>query len=853
MKCYVYLSDVSSDDHYQKGLPGLLWEPALRRSRWFTRGWTLQELLAPAKVEFFSCEGMRLGDKSSLESQIYEITSIPIEALRGKPLFHFSVEERFSWAKNRQTTRKEDEAYALLGVFDIQMALLYGEGREKAISRLKRKVNKTLTKPYPLHDPREGFGLFAQGMPMPALVDWGSDASLEKNQQSPVDTIQQNQREQGTPRRLNTPINRLYKHSTQEQAFGFMKHLVDLTQRAIVLGDASLHRHLAHIWRELGINHKQLEQLAQISRAEEFSRGDQPPTSSTSDTSPDNTSYKDIRPSSEQSLHKDSEVSNIFFKCASRYSEDHTISALQRSVSDFSGPPIYFLEKGSRFFPEQFSVAGNLAGTTYIVAKIELGYTPTYMLHKCFFFHCDTARHWRSVTVSATILTASKNSSFRCLTSVPNVEAGSDVFLPGDMQRQLEEILNNRRLFETVTRISLISTEVIPGKLIIDVENLSITEDIEQVRLSSTDKMIQDIEDMGCAKYVQSEVIVRSRRFSYTYLVQVGSQVYVERRLPFVEAGLLGGDGVSDFLNDIKTAHSLRDCSRVARFAGVVLDDTRKRVKSYLTEWPVLGSIQQFLSQSDARGEPVPWVVRDMWARQITTAVSEVHSKGIVIGSLRLNSILIQSDGNAILHVPGGSGRRYNYQGHLAPELLSRPLNVPLPTSINFRSDIFQLGLVLWMLTENTASFSTTYLCRRQRCTAVPCNIWHTNPIELPPFNSTEVPEYMNIIISFCRQRDPRMRLPARDLLKYFPDRHPPPQITNLASQYQSTDAPHLETCCNGCGVRATYLHYHCNICDQDNFDLCHECISKGAHCRVKEHILIKRTWRDGGLVVVSS
>jgi len=133
-KCYVYLSDVSIVDQPT-------WELAFRKCRWFTRGWTLQELLAPASVEFFSREGERLGDKKLLEQQIHEITGIPIEALRGSPLSNFSVDERMSWAAKRETKRKEDKAYSLLGIFDVFMPLMYGEA-DNAFSRLKEEIEK---------------------------------------------------------------------------------------------------------------------------------------------------------------------------------------------------------------------------------------------------------------------------------------------------------------------------------------------------------------------------------------------------------------------------------------------------------------------------------------------------------------------------------------------------------------------------------------------------------------------------------------------------------------------------------------------------------------------------------------
>lgn len=137
-KCYVYLSDVSANgDHSGQG--PYQWESAFRHSRWFKRGWTLQELLAPASVEFYSREGRRLGDKRTLEHLIHEITQIPVEALRGQPLAQFPVDERLGWTDGRQTKKVEDRAYCLLGIFDVSMSLRYGEG-EKAITRLKAKV-----------------------------------------------------------------------------------------------------------------------------------------------------------------------------------------------------------------------------------------------------------------------------------------------------------------------------------------------------------------------------------------------------------------------------------------------------------------------------------------------------------------------------------------------------------------------------------------------------------------------------------------------------------------------------------------------------------------------------------------
>lgn len=135
-RCYVYLSDVPDSNGAEKSQ----WETAFDQSRWFTRGWTLQELLAPASVQFFSQNGTFLGDKKSLESQIQQITSIPSSALRGCNLSTFHSNEIFRWALGRSTKRAEDRAYCLFGIFDVVLPTAYGEGEVRALRRLQQQI-----------------------------------------------------------------------------------------------------------------------------------------------------------------------------------------------------------------------------------------------------------------------------------------------------------------------------------------------------------------------------------------------------------------------------------------------------------------------------------------------------------------------------------------------------------------------------------------------------------------------------------------------------------------------------------------------------------------------------------------
>jgi hypothetical protein len=104
--CYAYLSDVS-DIH------------DLSHSRWFTRGWTLQELIAPAQVQFFGQDWRPLGSKLDLCSQLADSSGIEEQVLRSGQFVHVSIARKMSWAARRQTTRIEDEAYCLLGIFGV--------------------------------------------------------------------------------------------------------------------------------------------------------------------------------------------------------------------------------------------------------------------------------------------------------------------------------------------------------------------------------------------------------------------------------------------------------------------------------------------------------------------------------------------------------------------------------------------------------------------------------------------------------------------------------------------------------------------------------------------------------------
>lgn len=142
--CYAYLEDVEIPS---QGVPNDIWKVSrshLRGARWLTRGWTLQELIAPREVVFYISGWIECGKKNSPDASrtLEDITGIDRSVLQDPTqLDRVSVARKMSWASKRETTRVEDIAYCLMGLFDVHMPLLYGEGH-KAFVRLQEEIMK---------------------------------------------------------------------------------------------------------------------------------------------------------------------------------------------------------------------------------------------------------------------------------------------------------------------------------------------------------------------------------------------------------------------------------------------------------------------------------------------------------------------------------------------------------------------------------------------------------------------------------------------------------------------------------------------------------------------------------------
>jgi serine/threonine protein kinase len=809
-KCYVYLSDGPTrkrdgrDENIQD-----IWEQAFRESDWFTRGWTLQELLAPSLVEFFSPEKDLLGSKQSLEKQIHAITGIPISALRGSPLSQFSINEKFDWAKNRQTTREEDWAYSLLGIFEISMPVIYGEGRTNAVRRLRKEID---------------------------------DASKDReclrhlNVTEPYQICQTDE---------VTPFSRHYLDS-------FVSTLVQQTQHAFLLTDFPWQRHLAHLYGKLAEHHTLLREL-QISIENRAVSRDERPTTCLDCGKRFSKGWGNCRTQLDEADQLDSTAADIFFDCTSRFSRNTSTASINRLSTNFTGSPAYTLERHTSSHPQLYTMEGLFSNPLFVLAMKQI-YNQDQLTHQYYLLYAQTPRCWQRVIVSATF------GNFQDVSAIPLVSAPDDddftcKILPDAVNAILHTELPRMELFSSVTRISLYLDEGGAGKKIWKVPQIKAVEDCLEIEMSKEDEILRDIEVMSLHQFSESKIEVTSQISSSRFTVKLDSQVCVNRKIPFASAGSDGDNGLHDFIKDLKLLNSVQDCHGIPRLIGVVFDDAHIRLKGYLHEAPMIRELIRVFYVANSRSETIPWSIRVLWSKQIAQAMAEIHKKGLTIGVLSRNNIGLRADGSPVLtHLTASRRYLHHEKESLPPELQSPHGNAP-QQSFNDRTDIFQLGLLLWLLAEHKGN-TDGVRCSRYVCTNIPryqCTADHANPANLPPCLGS-VPSYFSDIITQCRSPNPNARPTARRIAEILSSQCEfegfPRDSLKVLKTYN--DNIRFGAHCMECGVPALYRHFHCYACDFGDFDLCPDCVDMGIHCRVLEHQLVERTSKDGGFIHAS-
>ncbi len=520
-------------------------------------------------------------------------------------------------------------------------------------------------------------------------------------------------------------------------------------------------------------------------------------------------------------------------KTASEISRDSLGSTSDQFYTPCSSLPDYDFELSSTFFVEQYVTNGPLTKRLTMLSMSGLYCNGNQRVDKYFLYFAETPRCWKRVVVSAVTLVGSKEAVNMAAFSSTSSSKHAWRMFPEAVEPFLEglgEVLSSVDLAASITRVSLCLELQDSGQLAFDPSRISIAEDVEEARFCESYKYLQDIEDMGCAQYLESEIVIYEAISSSTFRVLVESQACIEMKAKFGKFTALGYDRFQDWADDMMRLRQVSGCPGVAKFIGVVLDDTRTILKSYLQEYVGEG-IPSILEEAQANSRRISWRMREKWAKQMIKTVAEIHSRGVVIPWIGLGGFSIDNKQNAILRIIGNL-RWKNVRGLVPPEIrcAAAPREMLIDRQATFHTGIFQLGLALYMLAEHATTHDRIH-CKKANCGIFPtynCTAEHSNPVTLPRCGP-EVPSYFSDIISACRCVDPQKRLSAASLLKLFPPTESESETEVQLPREPSLSLPDpIPVYCDECGVCITKSHFSCGISRNGEFDLCARCFTDG-------------------------
>ena len=357
------------------------------------------------------------------------------------------------------------------------------------------------------------------------------------------------------------------------------------------------------------------------------------------------------------------------------------------------------------------------------------------------------------------------------------------------------------------------------------------------------------LDDLGCPRYFEDQLTqITLLEPPYRFVTCFNGRVICEtkfgRSLPSYE-----------LLYNIKVLRCMDGVSGFAKFVGIVVDTTGKHLKSYLIEVP--RTTWSLIPYEMTQNRFVPWKRRENWARQLVERISQVHSKGLVVGTLGFYrpSVFIDSLDCLQVYLFRDKFKMGHVLGcYYPPEFrhfrnVSRSTNEADCPNVTPKTDIFHLGMILWLLAENLPRVRLSPVCMREGCKMLLghfCDESHLNPIALPRLPES-VPQHYRDIIDTCRAEEPCERPAAWRFLELFPFTSNSESSQNEASKPESMDTSSMRRHHVICDHRHKPLQapiFHCNICLAGDYDICRVCYDGGSHCYERDHLLgeIKET-----------
>ncbi|KAL7271687.1 hypothetical protein RUND412_005534 [Rhizina undulata] len=318
----------------------------------------------------------------------------------------------------------------------------------------------------------------------------------------------------------------------------------------------------------------------------------------------------------------------------------------------------------------------------------------------------------------------------------------------------IKESLPDIKFYDTITNLKLQTSE---GRL-----HVHVTEDLHEIIPFPP---VTAIAHLRCPKYRERDLEFDSHLSGFVYKVRIDGKVYIKKEIP-------GPDTVDEFLYEINALYALADSDNVIRFGGCVVDDSRQKVKGLLISFASKGALIDIIFHEQGK---LPWKLREKWAKQIVSGLSEIHEAGYVQGDFTLSNIVIDENDDAkIIDI----NRRGCPVGWEPPEVTAMIDGLQrIGMYIGVKSDIFQLGMVLWGIANQMDEPET-----------VP------RPLGMQA-SPEDVPQYFRNIVEACLCDRPQGRPSAKEIIAMFPDvRDDEEQVVPAMSRFDGEERTGWET-----------------------------------------------------------
>ncbi|KAL8348334.1 hypothetical protein RB598_001571 [Gaeumannomyces tritici] len=329
---------------------------------------------------------------------------------------------------------------------------------------------------------------------------------------------------------------------------------------------------------------------------------------------------------------------------------------------------------------------------------------------------------WRRVTVSLDYRNAPENSLELDLEHTKfQREKNAKIY------EAIRESLQDIQFYDTVTNLKLQTTD---GRL-----HVHVVEDVNEIIAYPTIRMVSHLR---CRRVREREIQFDSHMSGFVYKVKVHGQTLIKKEIP-------GPDTVDEFLYEVNALTQLQDSKHVIELYGVIVDDNEEHVKGLLISYAEQGALIDMIFDNDHR---LPWARREKWAMQIVAGLSEIHEAGFVQGDFTLSNIVIDSNDDAKIIDINRRGCPVGWEPPEATPLIESGQRISM--YIGVKSDLFQLGMVLWAIATQEDEPEA-----------------HSRPLRIDA--DVDCPRWFREVVDMCLCENPRFRVAARILATMFP------------------------------------------------------------------------------------